>query len=160
MKSIVSAALCTATLFTPPIALADLGAADSGERRELSGRSHEAWCGTKSNTNCRVKFQDGRMTVDGGSGITASQIKQVIHSEKFFADHAGYRKGGKCEWLGLGPKHCHEHFEFQYVADDGTTRWATIRFMNRQAAGGFQADVEAWIGQPLRSIGPSVKLEL
>ena len=157
MKRLLSAAAAAALLAAP--AHADLGAADSGDRQQLSGRKHEAWCGTETNLDCIVQFKDGRMIVNAGTGIEVSQVRRIIHSQKFFADHAGYVKGAQCNWLGLGPKHCHQHYEFNYTASDGSDRWATIRFMNLQASAGFRADVEAWTGEPLRTLGPSVKLE-
>ena len=124
----------------------------------MSGRRYEAWCGTKDNIDCIVEFTDDRMIVDGGKGITVDQLKRVLTSQKFFRDKHEGAKGSQCEWLGLGPAGCHRYFEFNYVGSDGSNRWATIRFMNRKVSAGFRADVEAWTGEPLRNIGPAVKI--
>ena len=105
---------------------ADLGAADSGVRQELSGRKYEAWCGREENIDCIVEFKDGRMVVDGGIGITADQLKQVVYSQKFFRDKHEGLKGSPCVWLGLGPAGCHEFFDFNYISSDGSDLWATI----------------------------------
>ena len=162
MKSIVFSALCTAALITPTSALADLGAADSGERRELSGYKHKAWCGTKANTDCIVEFDQERMKVDGGKGITTSQLKAVLRDEKMHKGVRSLARGASCGQYNntVSPGHCQVFFEFNYTDDDGQERWATIRFVNRVAAISFKSDVEAWFGQPLRTVGPSVKLEL
>ena len=98
------------------------------------------------------------MVVDGGRGSTANQLKQVVYSQKFFRDKHEGLKGSPCVWLGLGPAGCHEFFEFNYISSDGSDLWATIRFMNRRISPAFKADVEDWTGEPLRIVGPSVKL--
>ena len=158
-RFLAAAAFIGASLLSAVPARADLGAAESGPRQELSGRKYEAWCGTKENIDCIVEFTDGRMIVDGGKGIGLDQLKRVLYSEKLHKDMAGFGpKGAPCQWLGMGPKHCQVYFEFEYAALDGSTRWGTIRFMNRFISPGFRADVEAWMGEPLRAIGPSVKL--
>mgnify|MGYP001281569371 CR=1 FL=1 len=139
-------------------ARADLGAAEAGPRQELSGRKYEAWCGTEENIECTVEFSGERMIVDGGKGITVDQLKNVLTSQKFFRDKHEGVKGSQCKWLGLGPAGCHVYFEFNYVSSDGSNRWATVRFMNRKVSAGFRSDLEAWTGEPLRNIGPAVKI--
>jgi len=60
------------TLATLPIrAWADLGSAEQPSQLKF-----DAWCG-KAKNNCSVIFEGNRMTVDGGGGITAQQVKQV-----------------------------------------------------------------------------------
>ena len=98
------------------------------------------------------------MIVDGGKGIGLDQLTRVLKGEKLFEDSEFAPKGAKCQWLGLGPKTCHVYFEFEYEALDGSTRWGTIRFVNRLVSPAFEADVEAWIGEPLRTAGPVVKI--
>ena len=75
---LLAAVLIATTLGSVVPARADLGAAESGPRQELSGRKYEAWCGTKENIDCIVEFTDGRMIVDGGKGIGLDQLKRVL----------------------------------------------------------------------------------
>ena len=158
MKSSVCAALFTAALFTPLIAQADLGVADSkSSSRELSGVTHKAWCGTKGNRDCDVRIVDGRLKVDDGIGITPSQIKELIYSQKMGQHNSYWHKGTPCPHSGF--KHCHSFFEINYISSEGKPRWATIRFANHGAALVLKADIEAWTGKTLRRIGPSIRLD-
>lgn len=46
------------------------------ESRTPSEKVYEAWCGVNQN-DCKVKFRNGRMIVNNGSGITSNQVLEL-----------------------------------------------------------------------------------
>ena len=157
---LLAAALVGASIAACVPARADLGAADVGKTRQLSGATHEAYCGANENIKCKITFESGRLKVDGSRGIEPYQVKEIYFSQKLFRDYGFAKKGALCVGGFLGARHCHVHIEIKYSPTLGKMddSWATFRFENLQSSLIFKSDIEAWSGEPLRAVGPSVKV--
>lgn len=109
------------TLATLPMKVcADLGSAEQPSQLKF-----DAWCG-KIKNNCRVTFEGNRMTVDGGGGITAQQVKQV------WIDHElrGF-------WDRTPGNYYYPVFYVSYENQDGEIRAAKFLFINEKAGESF-----------------------
>ena len=73
---VATASLLSASALLCGAVQADLGSAEDGiGEKKLSGTIYDAWCGNKSNEDCKVKFENDRLIVNNGSGITVEQVK-------------------------------------------------------------------------------------
>ena len=120
---------------------ADLGAADMPI--DESGQVYNALCG-KDEQDCRVAFKDGRLVVDSGAGISDSQVVRLTY-EKI---HTG-------DWLSTW--HYHE-YRVKYRTNSGSDSIGIIRFYNDGVSDEFKRRLEDWVGEPIRPVGPTVKI--
>ena len=58
-------------------ARSDLGGADITGSGLTTGNTYDAWCGNDF-VDCKVQFSNGRLIVDDGKGILASQLDNVV----------------------------------------------------------------------------------
>ena len=58
-------------------ARSDLGGADITGSGLTTGNTYDAWCGNDF-VDCRVQVSNGRLIVDNGKGIQASQLDSVV----------------------------------------------------------------------------------
>ena len=140
-RFLAAAAFIGASLLATAPARADLGAADTAIGG--SNRIYDALCG-KNEKDCRVAFKNDRLIVDNGDGIGLSQLIGLTY-EKI---HTG-------DWLSTW--HFHE-YRVRYRAENGATSVGIIRFKNDGTSDDFKRDFQDWTGEPLRIVGPSVKL--
>ena len=102
------------------------------------------------------------MKVDGSAGITADQVKSINAGGRWIKDIAGIfgiapgKKGQTC--VAGGARECQWFFDIIYVSNTGSMSLATFRFVSTPARDIFRTDLEAWIGEPLRTVGPSIKI--
>jgi len=143
-------------------ASADLGGANitgpSGDT--TTGRTYRARCGTEKE-KCTVGFKDGKLVVNDKGGIYRDQFVNVV------------RKRECTQRSILLPfiTSCFENqydiaFTITYDNDEGSRRSALITFMPRYLATGatdrareFERDLQVWIEDVLRPIGPSLEIE-
>ena len=82
---LVSASLLPASAMFCGAVQADLGSAEDGVGdNALSGTIYDAWCGNKSNEDCQVMFENDRLIVNNGSGITVEQVTSITINERLF----------------------------------------------------------------------------
>ncbi len=149
---VAAASLLSASAILCGAVQADLGAAEDGDDNNgLSGVVYQPWCGYKSNTKCNVKFENDRLIVNNGSGITASQLQSItVKWQKFYnhnKDENNPEHGERC----LYPiKSCQLHFRIQYKDTSGRIRNALIRFRWILRSQQFQDDIEEWSGMKYR----------
>ena len=165
---LVSASLLPASAMFCGAVQADLGSAEDGVGdKALSGTIYDAWCGNKSNEDCKVKFENDRLIVNNGNGITASQIEDITMNSRLFVDNRdpnnkGGDHGARCiDHRGIESFYrpsCQVHFWIEYNDAYGETRNALVRFRNQARAYQFQEDIEAWSGIKFRERGPSVQI--
>jgi len=143
-------------------ALADLGGADITDKsgRNATGESYSARCGIKA-VKCTVALREGRLVVDDGAGILSSQVVNVV-------------TGRTCRQTSIimpWVKSCYasqyDHdFTISYKATDGTEKSALIAFrpgyfhQGEEAYESFNRDLQIWMRQVLRPIGPSMEIEI
>ena len=128
MKKLFKAFLIASLISIPLPVKADFGDADFpiGLFENSPKSYHDAWCRFIKN-NCRVRFQDKAMWVEGQGGIKRSQFIRYRY------DTDGV-----------------EHYNYiSYLAKDGTNREALFLFLNRSAQRGFLRAFLRWEkGQP------------
>ena len=137
----------------------DLGVADIlGPDSEGSG-VFKAKCGAKAK-KCNVSFIDGRLTINNGRGITKDQFVNVVTART-------------CRQRSIALPMVRSCFQSQYDHDytityrdkDGGKRAALIAFRPGYFLGGelahksFYRELQIWIGDVLRPIGPSIEIE-
>lgn len=149
-------------LLTPLAARADLGGADiTGESGDTTtGRSYEARCGTKKE-KCVVSFEDEKLVVNNQGGIYRDQFVNVVR-ERVCTQRA---------LLLPFVTSCFENqydinFTITYNNNEGKRRSALVSFMPRYFATGatdrareFERDLQIWVEDVLRPIGPSIEIE-
>ena len=149
-------------------ALANLGDAEDGMENRVSDRIYEAWCGSKTNKDCKVKFRNNRMIVNEGTGITKDQLLSISREKILFMSSRKSKQDQLDHGAPCGPDtfdrnrpSCQSHFFIKYKDMSGNLRNALIRFGSRSTgrAGQFKNDIENWSGIKFRKIGPSIKLE-
>lgn len=164
LSSLPAAIAIGASIFCAIPAKADLGAADSNSNKDLSGKSHKAFCGnSEKNVNCTITFEDNRLKVDDSDGILSSQIREVLFipgkvtktTKLLFSSTA--LKGDRCGTVGIR-SYCQLFYEINYQSSSGESKWVTIRFSNKNSSASFRSDIEAWSGLPLRLIDANVKI--
>ena len=154
---VVICAACVA-----PNASADLGGADitgpSGDT--TTGRTYEARCGAEKE-ECTVGFKDGKLVVNNKGGIYRDQFVNVVRNR------ACTQRSILMPFLTS----CFENqydiaFTITYNNDEGIRRSALITFMPRYFATGatdkareFERDLQVWIEDVLRPIGPTLEIE-
>lgn len=142
--------------------LADLGGADITGPSGLTtnGAKYEARCGLNLE-KCQVMFKDKQLMVDEGQGISVSQFVSVTTN----------RTCRQRSFLLPMFKSCYESqydkdFIITYRADSGENRSALIAFrpgyllQGVEAYQGFERDLQIWIGDVLRPIGPSIQVQV
>ena len=143
-------------------AKADLGGADitgpSGET--TTGRTYKARCGADKD-KCTVSFKDGKLVVNDKGGIYRDQFVNVVRN----------RVCTQRSILMPFLTSCFENqydiaFTITYDNDEGSRRSALITFMPRYLSTGatdrareFERDLQVWIEDVLRPIGPSIRIE-
>ena len=162
---LASAALLSTSAMLCSAVQADLGSAEAGiENKKLSDTVYDAWCGSKNNTDCKVKFEDGRLIVNDGKGITADQVLDMRQMWMLFFEEAKRKNtgdhGAKCHGAfgGSTRPSCHNHFVIEYMDSSGESRIALIRFRHAARSYQFQADLETWSGKTFRERGPSIEI--
>ena len=149
------------SIFTSSPCLADLGGADITGRNgsTSSGIKYEARCGLKLE-KCEVSFKGERLIVDEGQGISLSQFISVT------TDRTCRQRSILLPMF----KSCYESqydkdFIITYRASDGEKRSALIAFrpgyllQGVDAYQSFERDLQIWIGDVLRPIGPSIQVQ-
>ena len=119
MKSLAFSLACVATFATPGLC-GDLGRADIATRNDLAiENSFSANCygslDKPVGPECSVDFSDGKMSVDGSSGITPDQIVSI--NENFYP--SGY------------------FINLQYNTSEGETSIAQFSFLKKATAKQF-----------------------
>lgn len=80
--------------------------------------------------DCEIKFDENRLIVDRGSGITASQLLD-IKSEKV---HTG-------NWISSWHYHL---YKIKYISKNGETKQGSFRFYNDGVNALFKKDLQIW----------------
>ena len=136
----------------------DLGGADIFGDEEYSADSFNAKCGKKLE-KCVVSFKDGRLSINNGKGITRDQFVNIV-------------SGRTCRQRSIALPMVKSCFASQYDYDytityktkEGKKRAALIAFRPGYFHGGveghesFYRELQVWLGDVLRPIGPSIKL--
>ena len=161
LLSATAAALVVLPALMPGDALADLGGADiTDQTGRTTGESYSARCGKKAE-KCTASFNDGRLIIDNGVGIFGSQVANVV-------------TGRTCRQVStIMPwvKSCYASqydydFTISYRSSDGSDRTALIIFrpgyfhQGEEAYDSFNRDLQIWLKQVLRPIGPSIEIEI
>ena len=143
-------------------ARADLDGADiTGPKGQTTtGEVYEARCGIKKE-RCKVGFRDERLLINDGKGIERSQFVSVVLTRECTQRSLLFPNITSCfqnqlDW----------DFTITYNATDGTRRSALISFMPRylntnptDLARGFVRDLQVWLKDVIRPIGPSIQLD-
>ena len=159
MKRLLLLAL-TAGLLSPIAAKADLGDADlkkSGSNA-TSTKVYNAWCGRfpftfrkPKGVDCKVRFENRRLIVNQGKGITPDQLINV-KLERRCKDTA--------LWVTCGyPNEEDKRYTFTYKSSMWEQKTAMITFRDQDTDNQFRSDLETWMGKPLRRIGPSIRID-
>ena len=143
-------------------AKADLDGADiTGPKGQTTtGQEYEARCGIKK-AKCKVSFSNERLIINNGAGIERNQFVSVVLTR------ACTQRSLLLPWVTS----CFDNqldwdFTITYKASDGTRRSALISFMPRylntnptDKARGFERDLQIWLKDVIRPIGPSIQIE-
>ncbi len=131
----------------------DLGGADltGPEGGTTTGNTYDAWCGPKYQ-DCKVSFKDDRLSVNEGAGIKREQFVRVTRERV-------------CRNYALGLPNCYRHqmnkeYTITYRSGSGQERSALITFRHERTYKNFNRDFQIWLGDVLRTVGPSLKLDL
>ena len=142
-------------------AKADLGGADitgpSGETS--SGQTYQAKCG-QALDKCEVSFKNGKLMINNKGGIYSDQYISVVTARTC------RQRSIALPWV----KSCfHNQYDYDftitYRSEIGEKRSALIAFrpgyflQGMEAHSSFQRDLQIWIEDVLRPIGPSIKIE-
>lgn len=154
--------LIASLVLAPQIAKADLGGADiTGESGDTTtGRSYEARCGADKK-KCVVSFDEGKLIVDNEGGIYRDQFVNVVR------EIACTQRALLLPFVTSCFKNQYDiNFIITYDNSEGKRRSALIAFMPRYLATGatdrareFERDLQIWIEDVLRPIGPSIQIE-
>ena len=154
-RFLATAAFIGASLLATIPAWADLGAAEIDREQSLkfsSNKTHKAWC-KKVGNNCRIKFKMGRMLVDNSKGIESNQILSIIERQ---VPQDAKNCGFICVY---GPNAVDYEYNIEYKTTSADIRNARILFSgDSNGWKSFRKDLEDWTGEPLRIVGPTVKL--
>ena len=140
---------------------ANLGGADiTGPKGSpTSGAKYEALCGLKLE-KCEVTFKDERLIVDEGQGISLPQFISVT------TDRTCRQRAILLPMLkSCYPSQYDKDFTITYRSDSGEKRSALLVFrpgyllQGVEAYQSFQRDLQVWIGDVIRPIGPNIKVE-
>jgi hypothetical protein len=162
-SSITAAAVIGVSLIGMPIpAHADLGGADiTGPSGDTStGRTYKARCG-ESKKKCKVSFKEEKLIVNNSGGIYRDQFINVVRKRECT------QRSILLPWVTS----CFENqydisFTITYNNDQDNRRSALISFMPRYFGTGatdrareFERDLQVWMEDVMRPIGPSIKIE-
>jgi hypothetical protein len=167
-KTAISSALATLSsavvslASTVECAKADLGGADitGPSGTTTTGRSYEARCGANKD-KCMVSFQNEKLIVNNEGGIYRDQLLNLVLKKDCT------QRSLLLPWVTS----CFENqldwtFTITYRSNEGETRSALITFMPRYLATGatdkareFERDLQIWMEDVIRPIGPSIQLE-
>ena len=149
-----------AALALPTAVNADLGGADlqNSQSGALSGNTYEAWCGVipkkqkvKDRKDCLVKFKDNRLIVDDGKGILKDQLLSiklnVICDVNFWWNTCAAPQE-------LGDK----RYTINYQSSKGKESKGIITLRDFETDMEFRDDLQIWMGEELRDIGPIIKI--
>ena len=164
LPSVAAAAssLCVVCALGTGIAKADLGGADitgpSGDT--TTGRIYEARCGAEK-VKCTVGFKDEKLIVNNEGGIYRDQFKNVILKRECT------QRSLLLPWVTSCFANQYDWaFTITYTNEEGKPRSALITFMPRYLATGasdrareFERDLQIWVEDVLRPIGPSIQIE-
>lgn len=130
-------------------ARSDLGGADITGSGLTTGNTYDAWCGNDF-VDCKVQFSNGRLIVDDGKGILASQLDSVVF-DRICRDYA------------LGMPNCfsyqyNKEWTIKYRDSSGSLRTGKISFRHERTADSFKQDFETWQNSVMRPIGPSIQI--
>ena len=130
-------------------AKSDLGGADITGSGFTTGNTYDAWCGNDF-VDCKVQFSDGRLIVNEGSGILASQLHSVTFNRI-------------CRDYALGMPNCfsyqyNKEWTIKYRGSLGSLRTAKISFRHERTADSFRQDFETWQDSVMRPVGPSIQI--
>ena len=138
----------------------DLGGADIlGPDSELQEEGYKAQCGPKQK-KCTVSFNDGRLTINQGRGITKDKFVSVVKSRTCRQRSIALPMVRSC----FQSQYDHD-YTITYKGKNGEKRAALIVFRpgyllgNELAHESFYKDFQIWIGDVIRPIGPSLKIE-
>jgi hypothetical protein len=154
--------LFSVSILTAMPAGADLGGADiTGTKGATStGQTYDARCGIEKD-QCTVSFIGEKLMVNGTSGITRDQLINVKMKKECT------QRSLLLPWVtSCFPNQLDWEFTITYSSSSGERRSALITFMPRylatgatENARGFERDLEIWMKDILRPIGPSLKIE-
>ena len=153
MKSLLLPLLAVLAL---PIAVnADLGGADitGQDGSTTTGRVYDAWCGSDFK-DCKVSFKNDLLSVNKSSGITRNQLVNVTMARVCRQKSLG----------GFGPPSCfisqyNKEYSITYKNSENKERTALISFRHEPTYKSFNRDFQIWMGDVLREVGPSLKIE-
>ncbi len=100
----------------------DLGGADLIGKGFVQIKSFQAKCGEKAR-KCEVSFTDGRLSINGGEGITNDQLVDVVRTKtcrKSSTRKGLFRRFSKCQY--------ENDYLITYKDKNGNTRVALIAF--------------------------------
>lgn len=154
-RFLATAAFISAALLAVNPVRADLGAADIEREKSLnfsSGKMHKAWC-KKVGNNCRIKFKNGRMSVDNSKGIESNQVVSITERQV-------PQDAKNCGLICVYNQNAVDYeYSIKYTTTSDDTRSARILFSGDSNGWKFfRKDLEDWTGEPLRIVGPTVKL--
>ena len=150
MRRLLAAAVFAGMSFATVMpARSDLGGADITGSGFTTGNTYDAWCGNDF-VDCKVQFSDGRLIVDEGSGILASQIQSVVFNRI-------------CRNYALGMPNCfsyqyNKEWAIKYRDSSGILRTGKISFRHERTANAFKQDFEIWQDSVMRPVGPSIQI--
>ena len=147
--------LFLAALAIPTAVKADLGGADitGKDGSTTTGRVYDAWCGSDFN-DCEVSFKNDLLSVNESSGITRNQLVSVTMERVCRQKSFG----------GFGPPSCfksqyNKEYSITYKNSENQERTALISFRHEPTYKSFNRDFQIWMGDVLREVGPSLKIE-
>ena len=144
-----------AVLALPTAVNADLGGADitGQDGSTTTGRVYDAWCGIDFK-DCKVSFKNDLLSVNKSSGITRNQLVNVTMARVCRQKSLG----------GFGPPSCfksqyNKEYSITYKNSENKERTASISFRHEPTYKSFNRDFQIWMGDVLREVGPSLKIE-
>ena len=132
MKHQILFSIFSIICFSGP-AIADLGPADVPKSKPVQATqtTFDAWCVEKHN-DCIVKLINGRLSVDGSSGITADQLITWSREDNY-RNPSGF----------IGGHHLYA-YNFRYTRSNGDIGNAKIVFQNSKVSDKFYSSVKEW----------------
>ncbi len=137
MKRLLLAQLALILISSSP-AIADLGPAETDVTETF-----DAYCGKVGN-KCKVTFEEGKMRVNNGKGITRDQL---LRSKYMGPELYLIWQSPEFPWV------------LSYRNSSGEIKTAKIIFKHNKTAGRFRQALEVFSG-PTRELGPSVEVEI
>lgn len=128
-----------------PTALAGLGSAESGTKRDF-----DAYCGEKGN-NCKITFTQTHLIIDGKDKIHKDMIRKVVTEECFRCLDG--RRSGCISHV------CNEGSALIIYKEGGVEGSGVIMFVNAKAWDQFKRALSGFCGADCRPQGPSIKIE-